>query len=426
MAGRPLTLLLALALLVPGANRSAVAGQPADMNQLAIMALAANPDLKAAETRWHMFEKKIVPASALDDPRLSLSLANYPTDTFSWDQTPMSGEIFRLSQALPFPGKLAAKGRVAEQQALWYRGVYEDARLQLVRQVKEAWYMLSVQERVIERTGASLGLMDDVIRLARIRYETGRGSQQEVLRAGLERSVLYEKLLSARQQRETALAALNALLYRPAAEAIDIPASIDPLPLDRSAADLLQAATRNRPMVRAYQALAGQYEAQKELARLDFYPDFFAGAAYTVRQQNPADDGTDFASLELGMTLPLNRERRREAAAEAALARELAARQLDDFLNKTRLAIADNQAQMRRAEELVLLYRTGILPQARQSLQAALAGYQAGKAGFQPLLDATLALHRYEIEHQRALADYGRAIARLEAEAGLGMPESHD
>jgi cobalt-zinc-cadmium efflux system outer membrane protein len=394
-------------------------GASRELDLIISQALEQNPDLRAAEARRRFFAGKIVQAASLEDPRLSLALANYPTDSFSWNQTPMTGQIVKLSQNLPFPGKLAAKANIAEQQANWYREAYREAKIQLIRQVKEAWYTLYLQERTLERTEAGLSLLDDIIRLAENLYETGKGAQQDILKAQVERSILFEKRLTLRQQRDIALANLNSLRNAPTETAITPPQDLVPQLYPYSLEELQEKAATLRPLARAYQSLVDQYKAQEELARLNYYPDFAIGAAYTFRQPNPGDSGTDFASLEFAVNIPLFQEKRREASAEAAAGAAMARHQRDDFLNKTRLSIHDGFTLMEKNGQLMSLYRSGIIPQATQSLAASVSGYQVGKIAFSTLLDSMLTLYKYEVEYYRTQVDHARSIARLEAEAGL-------
>lgn len=381
-------------------------------------ALDANPDLQAATARADLFASKVPSAASLEDPRLSLAIANYPVDTFAWDQTPMTGEVIRLTQNIPFPGKLAARGKIAEQQALWYRETSLEARLQLIRQAKDAWYGLYFQDRALERTEAGISLLGDIISLAENRYETGRGQQQDILRAQVERSILLERKLTLKQQRETLQANINTLRNMPTHMPVLPPTEMAEGQIGYTLEEI-QEMVEQRPLARAYQALAGQYAEQGRLARLDFRPDFFVGAAYTIRQESRSDPGTDFASLELGMTLPIYRSKRHGAVAEANAASSMAIRQMEEFRNRALLNIHEAWSQLEKSRELMHLYKDVIIPQAAHALEASISGYQVGRVGFSSLLDNMLNLYRYEVEYFRALADTNRSLARLEAEAGL-------
>ncbi|MEJ2699724.1 MAG: TolC family protein, partial [Desulfuromonadales bacterium] len=98
-----IVLLVGLLGVTAGPARAAE-GPTSRLEELVQEALKDNPDLKAAEARWNMYERKVLPAKSLDDPRLSFTFSNYPVDSFSGDQTPMTGKELGLSQTFPFPG----------------------------------------------------------------------------------------------------------------------------------------------------------------------------------------------------------------------------------------------------------------------------------------------------------------------------------
>ncbi|MDT8336009.1 MAG: TolC family protein, partial [Desulfurivibrionaceae bacterium] len=353
----PLILLLGLAIF-PGAapGLSSAAASAPELSALVRRALAANPDLQAGAARWRVNENRIADANSLDDPRLSLALANYPVDTLSDSETPMTGKAVRLTQNFPFPGKLEAKGEIARQQAVWYRQAYRESRLQVIRQVKDAWYILYLQSRLLAVTERSLELLADFISQSETRYATGKGQQAEILKAQLERSVLLERRLALGQQRDTALATLNTLADRPPASPVKLPAELAPSAFPYSREELQAKAAAQRPLVGAYQGLLEQAAARQKLARLSSYPDFSLGAVYTFREENRSDQGTDFVGLEFSVGLPIFREKRREAVREAAQDETMVRHQLDDFLNRTRFAIHDGFAQLEKNRQLLELY----------------------------------------------------------------------
>lgn len=394
---------------------------PPALAQLVAESLANNPELHAAKARWEMSARQIVPARALEDPRLSLTLSNYPIDSLAFDETPMTGNELNLAQTFPFPGKLAAKGEMAEQQALWYRGVYEDGKLQLARKVKDTYYRLYYQEQGIRIIDRNIAILDDVIRLTETRYQVGKGLQQDVLKAQVERSKLMDKLFTWKQMRASVLAELNTLCDLPTAKPLSPPAELKMTPVDLSLNDLQQGSERHRPLYAAYRSMIERYKAQKDLAQLEYYPNLTVSAGYRFRATIPGDpvQGADFISAGVGVNLPFNREKRREAVAEAVSGIDMAFAQYNDFRNKVRFNLHDTYAQMEKNRDQASLYQTGILLQANQTFKASLAAYQVNKVDFLNLLDSLLALYRYQIDYYRALADYQRNVAGLEAESGI-------
>lgn len=391
-------------------------------NQVQVLveeALQNNPDLQAAKDRWQMSGHKVKPARTLDDPMIGFAFSNYPIDSLAADETPMTGNEFRVSQNFPFPGKLAAKGEMAEQQALWYMSVYQDARLQLAQQVKDAYYRLYFQDRAIAVTNENLAILESFISLTKTRYEVGNGLQQDLLKAQVEQSKLLDKLLTFRQQRQSVLAELNRLLARPAAQPLEVPSELQMVALDVDSELLMAAARDNRPMFASFQSLIDRFESQRKLAKLDYYPNFNVWTSYRFRDDDLPDRGTDFVSAGFGINFPLWQEKRAEQVAEADSGLRMARRQLEDFGNRVDMTIQDYFAQLEKNRDLEQLFATGIIPQAQQTFDASLAAYQVGKVEFLSLLDSLMTLYRYQLDHQRALSDYLRNIAQIEAAVGI-------
>ncbi len=413
-------------LLVWGGAARAQETAMAQLDSLVVEALERNPDLQAAEARWRMAEHKIVPAGSLDDPRLGFALSNYPVDSFADDDTPMTGKELQLSQMLPFPGKLGSKKAMAEQQAIWYRGLYEDARLQLVQQVKDAWYRIYFQQQAIAITRKNIGILEDFIRLTETRYEVGTGLQQDVLKAQVERSKLLDRLFNLQQQLTSSVADFNRLLNRPAATPLETPPGLEATPVEGDLQWFMQQARTNRPVFSAHQAMIDRYQAQRKLAKLDYYPDFNLWAGYRLREEVMGDpaEGTDFVSAGVSINLPLWQGKRRAAVAEADSGVRMALQQLEDLGNRIDFMIADQYAQLEKNRDLVELFRTGIIPQAEQGFEASLAAYQVGDVDFLNLLDSLMTLYRYQIDYQRALSDHERSVAGLEAAVGRDL--SHE
>ncbi len=197
--------------------------QAADLDLLVQEALTNNPDLAVAKARWEQATYKSPQVGSLKDPVLSFALSNYPNDNFSSDETAMTGNEVKLAQAFPFPGKLENRSALANEQARWFEAVYQDKHFQIARKVKDAWYRLYFKEKAIVVTERNMALVDDIIRLTEVRYETGSGLQQDVLKAQVQRSKLMERLMTLRQKRSVVQADLNRLLNRPYGGTYDVP-----------------------------------------------------------------------------------------------------------------------------------------------------------------------------------------------------------
>ena len=90
-------------------------GAAAGLEELITEAVRNNPELKASGEHVAAFEEKPSQAESLDNPRLGLAVLNLPTDTYRFDQEPMTQKLIALKQRFPFPGKLSLKGDIARK-----------------------------------------------------------------------------------------------------------------------------------------------------------------------------------------------------------------------------------------------------------------------------------------------------------------------
>ncbi len=412
-----LVLFLGLILASP-----AFAERPVDSLPLANLlreAVQNNPALLAAHDQIEVSAARIDQVSALPDPQLSISLLNYPVDSLSSSKTPMTGNDLKLSQKFPFPGKLSTKKELARQQELWAQAKYADLTLQVRQQVRDNWYKLSFQQHAIELTQTHVGLMDDLSRLVETRYQVGKGMQQNVLRAQVARSRLFDRLLRLQKEAEISQARINSLLGR----ATDMTLVDIPEPNETSyaptLASLQQQARENRPMFKAFDALIGQNEQKTRLAELDYRPDFNVWAGYRFRNDDLADGGTDFVSGGISINLPFPVAKRKAAVREADAGLRMAKQQRNEFSRQVDLELHSSLTEFQQAQKLGNLYGNGIIPQAEQAYKATLAAYQVDKVDFLALHDSLMTLYQYRVDFARALSDVQRSLARLWAITGL-------
>ena len=418
-----LTLVKFIAAMAIFLNATLAAASPEafdlNLNELLQVAQENNPELQASESTWKIYENKIPQTGVLDDPILSIGLNNYPVDSWASNETPMSGKTLKLSQNFPFPGKLSAKKEKSKQQSLWHLGVYEEAKLLLAWKVKDAYYSLVFANHALAVTDKNLKVLEDFIRLTETNYEIGKGLQQDILKAQVERSKLIDRTYTFKQEMLKALAELSNLTDRDLSSAnYKITDETSAPPIELTLEELHDISIKNRPLFNSYRALIEQNKLQMKLARLEFKPNFKLGVSYTFREPNPGDDGTDFAGVEFGMNIPIFVGKRKAAIGEAKAAIINAERQMSSFRNKVQFNIHDLFLKAKKSEEQLELYKNGLIPQATLSFEAALSGYQVGKIDFLALLDSLMTIYKYELEYYRVLSDGKRWHARLQAETG--------
>jgi outer membrane protein TolC len=89
--------------------------------------------------------------------------------------------------------------------------------------------------------------------------------------------------------------------------------------------------------------------------------------------------------------------------------------------------VRDAYARLEANKKLVELYEISFLPQAEQTLNASIKGYESDKTDFLTLLDSRRMLVDFKLKHYSAILDLRIAFADLEravgADADLDQPK---
>lgn len=412
-----------VALVISASQALAADAPPAEnLDKLVAEAMANNPEVRGAQAREQMYRSRAKQAGSWEDPMLMLKIQNgIISDPLNFTKDPMTQKVIGISQQIPFFGKQGLKSELAGKEADSYKWQIEEKRLEIARMVKEAYYQISSIDKSAELIDRNIAILDDFIKLAETKYTVGQGTQQDILKAQMERSKMLEMKIDLRQQRRTQVANLNALLHRAPSTPVGTIADYEIGKVPPSAEDLQTAAGENRPMIRAINALMEKAQASEKLAGKEYYPDFNVSLEYMQRDGVKGQMGDDMYSLGVTFNLPFQRAKRAAAVAEARSEGAMADAELAALKNTIDQNIGDLLAQLERRQKLVELYKTGLIPQARQTLESAVIAYRVGKVDFLTLLDARLALYNYEREYYDSLADWQMKKAQLEALVGENL-----
>jgi outer membrane protein TolC len=384
--------------------------------ELIQMVLARNPELMAARKQWEAATNRITPARSLDDPILSVQLWNIPQP---FKATQADNSIFGLSQNLPFPGKLALKGDVASRSAEMTEQTVRAKERELVVRLKQAYYDLFFAQKAVQIHHEQVELLRQFVAIANAKFRAGKGSQADVLKAQVELSLLFQHLPVLEQRRETEEAMLNTLIDRDPASPLGMAQEPSQRPLEKPIDDLYRLALNDRPELKAAGLDVQRTEQSRALAQRQYYPDF--NVAFQRFQNFQANDG--FGAY-VAMSIPFafwTKPKYDAGVQEAAAAVAVAQAQQYTLENLTRFQINDLLAKLKATDQMATLYRTTILPQAEQSLDAARVGYRAGKAGFLDLIDAQRAWRGFQLEYFTALVDRQHRLAELEQVVGIPL-----
>ena len=390
------------------------------LSRLVAEALERNPEIKAAAHEREAAGKRVSPAGAFDDPMLEAGIVNIPFPATSFRREDMTMKMLGLSQRLPYPGKRGLREELAGKEAEIIGFGYHETTNRVVREVRTTYVDLRLvleTTRIVERNRS---VVEQFLKTAEARYAVGQATQSDVLKAQTQLSKMVEELIRLDRERPSMQAELERAIARTIRED-EIDAA--PLPAREVSLDLAalrERAEQSRPQILGLRGTIARAEKAIALARADYYPDFDVKFAYGQRDSMP--DGArrdDMVSLTVAINLPIWRERKRDSrVAEALAMRDQATEMLRAQLNEIAAKLRQQVALVEQTVKSVRLYETGILPQARLAVEAALTAYRANRVDFLTLLDSQMAVFNYEISRAQATASFHKALAEIDLLTG--------
>jgi cobalt-zinc-cadmium efflux system outer membrane protein len=334
--------------------------------------LASNPEVQAAVDTVESVRQQLSQADALSDVLRQYRAFGAPA-----------------MASVQFPGPSALKGKLIGHDIALAEQALAITRRDTATAMRSARFELVFVEKSIAINREQKELLEQIIAVAETKVRTDRGKYQGLIMAQVEMAKLTDVITTLEETRETVVARINTLLNR----VPDHPLELPPAAVFADSAISLAAWYEK--------ALAGRQELRTQQLRIE-------------RTRTMIELATQMASKEASWFATRQafvRELKQEVAAK-----EHALTGLED---RTRLAVKEAQFALQRAQRSLALYQDSLLPKAKQSLDAAAAGYRAGQIDFLTFLDAERTLLAFRVEEQRALRDRGVAAAQLDKLSGV-------
>lgn len=400
----------------PG-QQSSLETAAVSLDDLVREALEKNPGIQSAERRVNALRARIPQAKTLPDPKVSVGWMGNITPFDVQEGDPSSYRSISAMQEIPYPGKLKLRGEIAdrEAEAAWWN--YERIRRRVAAEVKAAYYDYFYSHQAIEITLKNKDLLEKLNRIAEVRYQVGKGLQQDVLKAHVELSRLLQRLTVLEQQKKTAQVRLNTLLFRDPEAPLPAPAPFEKALFAYTLDELYQKARENDPELQGEQRMIERNQVAINLAKKEYYPDFSVGYMYQNRPRIPEMHGFTFS-----LNIPIfYKTKQRESVNEAT--EELLSAQKSKDSRETALyfEVKEQYLAAKASDELVRLYSDAVVPQSSLALESSMAAYEVGTVDFLTMISNFMTVLDYEIGYYRELTNYQTALVRLEPLVGVEL-----
>ena len=327
----------------------------------------------------------------------------------------MTGKEIGLSQMFPYPGKRDRAVQMAAREKEQAEFELAEARNMLRADVKMAYAELSTVRAQAELVRRTRALLEQVVDVSREMFAVGKGRQPDVLRGQIEFQKMREMLLTLENRERVLSIRLNTLAALPPGEPVPALDNLVGASASLDARALREIYLAERPARQAVQARIGKGEIGIHQAESGRRPDFEVSASYMQRDAMP--DGTsrpDLVSAMVSMTLPVWGKGKIDPGIRAMTAeREMAIRDLETLDIEAANAIEGGLSSLENFAAVAKLYRTTLIPQAEQAVQANLEAYRVGTIDFPMLMDSLMS----ELGFRQGIRRHGGGDAHGEGAA---------
>ncbi|HEV8631656.1 MAG TPA: TolC family protein [Thermoanaerobaculia bacterium] len=379
-------------------------GTTLELEELVAAVLARNAGLAAMAAAVRAARARVDQATALEDPIASATLA-----PLSLGGGTRLGYEVRASQRIPYPGKRKLRGEVAGDEATVAAEALQATRVELAARAVSLYADYYLNARELEVNAEHLALLGAFKEVATARYAAGLVPQQAPIQAEVEAARMLHHEIELRATGREIVAALDALLHRPAESPLPPTPATLPAggpPVVEHGTPRLQEVTE-RPELRAQSAEVAARQGELELARRARQPDFEAMAGYSSMWDTPEHRVT----VGVGVSLPIRRARIRAEVAGAQARLEQAEADLERLTDTFRAEAVSAVAHREEMAHLVELYRDRVLPAAHDQVAAARASFESGEESMLGLIAAERSLRDAQQQYHEAVAGFVRARA---------------
>jgi outer membrane protein, heavy metal efflux system len=380
------------------------------------MALAHNHALLAARTTIQQSEDEEITANLRPNPVLIGDAQFLPA--FNWDQGD-SNYFDNVAQFDLGVSYLFERGKkrqhrlqAAKDQTAVTRSTVADNERSLTFQVASAYTGVELAESALDLANQDLKSFQNTVNISQDRYKAGDISEDDYLKIKLQMLQFQTDASQAQLARVQALSDLRQLLgYESVPADYDVAGPFEYQPVTGNLEDLQMKALATRPDLRAAQQGVTAANSQYLLAKANGKKDITAQINYT----HVADLST--ASLFGQIQLPIfDRNQGEIARAQSAITQ---AQEQEKFTSDQVLTdVKDAYEGLRTNDQVIQLYRSGYLDEAKQDRDISEYAYKRGAASLLDFLDAERSYRSIQLGYRQALASYLLSLEQLREAVG--------
>lgn len=391
------------------------------------MAQKSDPWLTGNKHKQQAIELMSTAANTLPDPKVSIGLANLPTNGFDFAQEGMTQAKVGIAQMFPRGDTLAIKSQQLKTQSEAFPYQRKDRVSKVAVTVGSLWLDAYRVQQTIALIENNRSLFEQLADVATASYSSalGKTRQQDIVRAQLELTRLEDRLAQLAQQKngfvgmlaqwlsqissensagEPVLLASDFSLHQlvlsqelPEIELINRTLVVKETWLEPSA---LIPYFSNHPAVVALEKNIKATKTGIKLAQQKYQPEWGVNASYGYRADDAMGSSrADLFSIGVTFDLPIFTHNRQDKAVQSAVSATEAVK-TDKILLLRQLLGAYSSAKGRllRLKERQMLYKFKLLPQIHDQAAASLSAYTNDDGDFSEVVRSRIEVLNTEID----------------------------
>ncbi len=359
----------------------------------ALLTLQKHESVESALFKYKAGSEEAKLKSSWGDPKFKIAAKNFPVDTLSFDQTPMTGVEFGISQKVPLTSKYNNIKNTFDALSEAYHYEAKDKKQNLT---KAFWEILILKRKIVEE----LSILNDnsqwiekILKVSDRLYATGKVSQQAILEIQIRKAEI-ERDISNKEYEHSQID--DKLIYLIGDTQIE-EHSIPWVSLETSATQTLdykELGLQERLRAKEYSLKASQ---------LNHIPDMTVSIGYT--QRSNIDGNGDFISAAITIPIPIS-DARNSNYSMAIQEKFKALKHYEDYKKTKVRDIALVSKEIEKIISEIELLNKKIIKFAMNSRYITSKSYGIGDATYIELLQSELKLqniliHKVAIEAKR-------------------------
>jgi cobalt-zinc-cadmium efflux system outer membrane protein len=381
------------------------------------MALEHNHTLKAERTTIQQSEASEITANLRPNPVLTLDaqfLPIFQPDKFTADYINTTAQFDAgVSYLFERGRKRQHRLQAARDVTAQTRSLVSDNERTLVFMTASQFVTVQLSESTLDLANQDLKSFQRSVDISDERYKAGDISQSDFLKIHLQLLQFQQDVAQAQLARLQALVGLRQFLgYESVPSDFDVAGDFDYQPVKLKLEDLQAKALAERPDLRAARQGVTAANSQYQLARANGKVDVIG--TFNYDHVSATSTGSFFGSFQIPI---FNRNQGEIARTRYVITQtqELQLAASDQVMTD----VAEAYEGVRDNDQIVVLYRSGYLDEAKLSRDISEFAYKRGAASLLDFLDAERSYRATQLAYRQALASYLTAVEQLREAVGV-------